>query len=248
MIKKILFHFILVFILQTAFAQKRSRDLLVLKNGNALAGKVLKSDSFNLTLRRADRSTEKYSWQAIDSVRGLALRTPFFSPILGFTHINYWSTLQYKKIKDNAVSYTYRLGGLVSGHWSRWVQLSFVHSQPFKSQRLGIGFSYYFPFEYIEPICFYAGADANFSFVTENRSFFSMGLHPGVEYWHKKDSRFFVEMDLQRAIFNINQNASFSFRGGIRFSKELSRFYRKVNTTHKVPERRVKLGNRKLVK
>ncbi len=235
---------LLILFVESAFAQKRSRDLLVLKNGNTVAGKVIKSDSLNLTLRRADRSTEKYSWQAVDSVRGLALRGFFFSPMLGFTHINYWSTLLYKPIKDNAVSYTYRLGGLVSGHWSRWAQLSFVHSRPFKSQRLGVGFSYYFPFEYIEPLCFYAGADANITFVTDNRSFFSMGLHPGVEYWHSKGSRFFVEMDFQRAIFNINQDASFTLRGGVRLSKELSRFYNSVNATHKVPKKRVKFGKK----
>jgi hypothetical protein len=216
-------------------AQTKSRDLLVLKNGNTLAGKVIESDSSHLTLMRADHSTEIHAWSLIDSVKGLSYRGGFFSFGIGPNNVTYWSTFLYKNISSNSVAYHYKFGALRNGNWSKYAELVFIPSKPFKTRRLGVGANYYFPKNYSEPLCLYAGADINWTFVAENSDFMSVGIHPGIEYFYKNKYRFFAELDLQKAIFHINKNTSTAFLVGMRFSKEYSNFYRKLNSTHQLP-------------
>ncbi len=217
------------------FSQKLSRDLLVLKNGNTQSGKVIYSDSINITLKKFDHSTQKYLWTDIDSVKGLTYKTNFFSASLGISHIDYWSTLLYKNEQRTSAAFNYRYGTLKWGHWSRYAELIFLSTNPSKIQRLGIGGSYYIPFDYTRKLNYYTGADINFTIVANNRNYISTGLHFGTEYLHKNRYRLFAELDLQRAIFNINQNTSFCFMIGIRSGKEFGKYYHKLNSTHTLP-------------
>lgn len=217
------------------FSQKLSRDLLILKNGDTQAGRVLSSDSVNLTLKKYDHSIQKFPWAEIDSVRGLTCKTFFISGGLGISHIDQWSTLLYKNVNSTSQSFNYRFGTLKWGHWSRYAELVFIGASPFKTQRLGVGGSYYIPFDYSRKINYYAGADANLTVVANNSNYLSLGLHFGSEYLNKNKHRLFAEMDFQRAIFNINQNYSFCFMAGIRSGKEFGKYYKKLNSTHKLP-------------
>ncbi|MDZ4758561.1 MAG: hypothetical protein SGJ10_10575 [Bacteroidota bacterium] len=217
-----------------AFPQKTSRDLLVLRDGNTQAGKVITSDSLTLTLRKYDHSTQKYLWADIDSVKGLALKTFFFSGALGLSHANYWSTLLYKNQQSTSAAFNYKLGILKWGHWSRYAELILMPSKPFKIQRLGIGGSYYIPYDYTRKTNYYGGADINLTIVSYNKNYISTGLHFGTEYLYKNRYRLFAELDLQRAIFNMNKNTSFCFMVGIRSGKEFAKYYRNLNSTHQV--------------
>ncbi len=232
---KLTLSFLVIIMPVLVFSQKTSRDLLVLKNGNTQAGKVIQSDSFSLLLKKYDHSMQKYNWSEIDSVRGLSYKTVYFSAGLGLSQVNFWSTLLYKNVKTTSAAFNYRIGTLKWRHWSRYAELVFLSTSPFKIQRLGVGGSYYIPFGYTYKLNFYGGINANFTFVENNRNYFSTGLHLGTEYLHKNRYRLFAEMDFQRAIFNINQNTSFCLLAGFRTGKEFGLYYKKLNTTHKLP-------------
>ncbi|MBI3236031.1 MAG: hypothetical protein HYZ42_18685 [Bacteroidetes bacterium] len=216
------------------FAQKTSRDLLVLKDGNTQAGKVIESDSVSLVLLKYDLSKQKYLWSDIDSVKCLSYKTHFFSGAFGFSHVNYWSTFMYKYLNDNSSVFDFRYGRLKWGQWSRYVELTLIPAKPFGVQRLGGGFSYYYPRDYTKKTNIYGGGSAHWTSVDNNAGFISFGVHIGAEYLNKNNQRFFAEIDLQRAIFNVNRNTSFSFLVGIRSGKEFAQFYKKLNQTRSV--------------
>ena len=54
------------------------------------------------------------------------------------------------------------------------------------------------------------------------------------EYLYKNKYRLFAEMDFQKAIFNINKNSSFCFLVGMKWCKELEKYYKKLNQTRKL--------------
>lgn len=216
-----------------AFAQ-RNRDMLVFKDGNTQTGKIIRCDSVSLVLRKVDHSTTKYEWSQIDSVRGLPYRTYFFSASLGISKVNYWSTLLYRDVKSTSQAFYYRYGNMSWRRWAKYIELEFIGARPFKMQRLGGGVNYYMFTDYTKPWNAYLGLDASINMVDNNKNFVSTGLHFGTEYLYKNKYRLFAEMDFQKAIFNINKNSSFCFLVGMKWCKELEKYYKKLNQTRKL--------------
>lgn len=223
----------------SGFAQskksKRLPDKVILLNSEVETGKIIKSDSNYITLRKGDFSEKKILWLGIDTVMGLSYSTLFFSPSVGLSGINYFSTFRYDKVYSGGMNLQLKLGKMYRRRWAWYVQLTEMPVKPYNIFKTGIGFNYYLLKGYTEKFCLYLGGKMEMNSVKTNAApFFNRAVHIGAEYQTKYNNRFFIELSRQKTFLNVYNGTGITFNLGLRFSREYKNRYIKLNTQHRL--------------
>ena len=231
--------FIFLVIAQGSFAQskklRRLPDQVILLNGEVETGKVIKSDSIQISLQKQDFSEKIIQWDHIEKIAGLSYSTFFISPSIGLQQVNYFSTFLYDNVSSGGMNFQLKIGRMKRMRHASYFQITKIPVQPYNITKVGYGYNYYLFNDYIRQWSTYAGGVFEMTSVKTNANgFFNYDLHLGFEYLSKWDIRFFSEISYQKTIFNINNGNGVAFNAGMRFSREYKSYYKKLNTTRQL--------------
>lgn len=232
---------ILAFTFSSCINYKRLiNDEVVLKDGNTETGKIIKSDSVSIRIKKIDESQKSIAWAIIDSVHGKKFKTLWLGLQTGIYNAPYFSVFQNKSFSNNGNGFQAKIGLSYRGTKMYYFNFMHVATVPYPVNKFGLGFQRYVFGNYLSKRHnFFVGSEANAMSVLYNTGLqFAFEPFSGYEIKINNHIRLNAKLGLQFNLFNKNNQTGANFTIGLHFlKKNFNKYYSVLNKEHRIYNR-----------
>ena len=220
--------------------RKLITDEVVYKDGNTQTGTIIKCDTQQIRLKKADESVQIIFWSNIDSVQPKKLKTFWFGLNLGIYNTPYFSVFQNKKFIASGIGLEAKIGIARRGIKMFYLHRTINKGNPYNAAKIGFGYQYYFKGNYYPALnSWFTGTEINLMSIRFNNGVqFALEPFGGYERRVSDCLRLHIKLQLQFNLANKNNTTGINFTVGAHYlNRNFKHYYSVLNKQHRLLKR-----------
>jgi len=200
--------------------RKLVTDEIVFIDGSSQTGTIIKCDSMNLRIKKADESVSILPWSIVDTVQGKKYKSLFLGANFGYYNTPYFSVFRNESITGKQAGMQGKIGLAFRGNKLYYFNLFYSPAKPYKISKFGFGYQRYLGKGYLNKNTVFWGSEFNLMNVEFNNGP-QLTLEPFTGYERKLNEylRVHFKFGLQINLANKNNQTGFNTTIGIHFMK-----------------------------
>ncbi|MGQ0826900.1 MAG: hypothetical protein ACT4ON_00755 [Bacteroidota bacterium] len=216
--------------------RKLVTDEIVFIDGSSQTGTIIKCDSMNLRVKKADESISILPWSIVDTVQGKKYKTLWLGANFGYYNIPYFSVFRNEAITGKQAGMQGKIGLAFRGNKLYYFNLTYSPAKPYKISKFGFGYQRYLGRGYLTKHSPFWGTEFNLMNVEFNNGP-QLTLEPFTGFDKKLNEylRIHFKFGLQFNLANKNNQTGFNTTIGIQFMKRnFKKHYAILNKEHRI--------------